>query len=269
MVYDVLDRKGLVNANEHLVMFVPATKRAFIFRVIARNNPGSEVLNYGALPISSGESMSSYDGGAVAVPADGVMPARGYTSTGSSLAFDAPSDVTGTYDSTDMWYLPEDYRERLFHVNTHITPSWLRVGVQIPKGTSQMRFQRDRTIVGVDKSYGFGRGAFETVHIPELRMGYLFGNDTNVRLYTAVKFVYGEYEIGIPTDPNAVYSILSKDVPAHWVTLPVTSYDASIRMAFMKDYGFEGYPLYPKSKKQDALTKYNEEGKKVRSEVAL
>lgn len=265
----VTDSYGLVNENEHLVMFIPATKRALIFRVLARNNPGTEVLNYGALPIDSGSTMSSYDGGSVSVPADGVMPSRGYTNTSTSLSFETPSDVTGSYDSNDMWYLPDTYRERLFHVNTFITPSWTRVGVQVPKGTNQMRFQRDRSITGVDKSFGYRRGCFETIHIPELRYGYMFGNETNIRTYTNVKFVYGEYEVGVPTNGSLIQAILSKDVPSHWVTMPITNYDASVRMALIKDYGFEGYRLFDKSNKSAAISEYDKVGKTIRREVAL
>lgn len=250
----VTDKYGLVENNNYLVVFVPASEKAIPFKVLARQNYGGEVLNYGALPITASEVWGSYDGGTTTAPAAGVTPGRAYTSTAKS--FTPLSDMSNAYDSGDMWYLPYDYRERLFHIRMKVTPSVLRCGMQIPKGASQQRFQKDRVILGVDKSAGFERGGLEYVQFPEIHYGFTFGNDTNIEWYTNVKFLYGEYKIGIPADPDVVFNVLDGRINSHWVTMPVSTYDATLRVALEKSYGFDGFELYSPEERAEALVAY-------------
>ena len=140
----VTDALGLTLEGEHLTAFIPATSKAFVFRVKSRVNRRYEQLNYGPLPLTSGTTLPTFEGGSVSVPADGVIPARAYT---TGLMF----PMSGAFDSSDMWYTPEDYRDRLFHVIQYLTPAFLRVDVQITIAVTQGRFQKDKIVTGVDK----------------------------------------------------------------------------------------------------------------------
>jgi hypothetical protein len=247
----VTDELGLCIENAYLTVFFPAKESALVFRVKARVNRGSEIINYGHLPIASGETLSSLDGGTgPSAPADGVIPARAYTG-------DKTFPMANAYDTSDMWYLPEDYRERIFHVIQIVTPAFLRTDIRIPTGVPQGRFQRDKIITGVDKTFGFGRGRTETVHLHKVHYGYRYANDTNVPFYTFVKFIYGEYLIEIPQDPELIFYILTKKVPSHWVSLPITFWDDSIKRALSDTFGIEGFRLYGVNQREVAISDYS------------
>jgi hypothetical protein len=248
----VVDSLGLVLEGEHLTAFIPATSKAFVFRVKSRINRGYEKFHYGPLPLVANLPLSSYAGGVILVPATGVMPMYSYTPVGMGLRF----PLTGAYDETDMWYLPEDYRERLFHVISEVTPKWLRRDLEIPSGVTQGRFQRDKVTTGIDKLFGYVRGRLETVHFPKLHYGYRFGNDSMFNVYTGIDFTYAEYIIETPKDPELIFNILTRKVPSHWITMPITVYDDSIRRAFVDVYGIEGFTLYPTTKRSEAITEY-------------
>lgn len=248
----VLDSYGLVLENQFITVFIPAKSSALVFRVKSRVNKGYEVFNYGPLPISAGEVLPTYDGGSVTVPLDGVMPARAYTPTGRSFS------MKGAFDETDMWYVPEDYRDTLFHVIQVVTPEFLRIDVEVPRGVSQGRFQKGRVVTGIDKDFGFARGKIEVVHVPRLRYGYRWGNDTNLTLRTSVRFIYGEYIVEIPRDPSLIFSILTRTVPSYWTTLPANVWDPSIESALQLSYGFTGFPVYGINEKDKALKEYSE-----------
>jgi hypothetical protein len=249
----VVDELGLVLENEHLTVYIPATSNAFVFRVKSRYNRGFEKYHYGPIPLPKNTTLPSYLGGAIAVPADGVMPATAYIPTGYGLTFPTTMDV---FDKTDMWYIPAEWRERLFHVIAEFTPRFLRVDLEIPRGVSQRRFQRDKVTVGVEKLFGFSRGRIETVHFPNIHYGYRFGNDTNLNVYTGVDFTYGEYIVEIPKDSELIFNILTRRIPSHWVTMPITIYDDTIKRAFLDTYGIEGFPLYPFNRKSEAMAEY-------------
>lgn len=270
MAFGVIDQLGLVNDNRYMVVFIPANARALPFRVISRHNRGGEVLPYGSIPITNGESWASYDGGTTTAPAANVIPNRAYIPTSSPKKFAALSDMSSVYDSTDMWYTSaEEFRTRLFHVYMDVIPKFIRCGIQIPSGQDQLRFQGNRVILGVGKTSGWTRGGLETVHFPELHYGYAFGNDTNLDVYNSVVFTYGEYVIGIPTDASLIFDLLSGDKPAHWVEMPIASYDSSIRSAFERNYGMEGFPLYAKEDRQDAMSEYTGIIGKLKPEVRV
>jgi len=248
----LVDKNGLVKAGNYLVMHIPANKSAMVYRVVTVQNPGTPIMDYGTLEISSGDTFSTYDGSSDTAPADGYIPANSFTSSGMDFG------LTDAYDENDMWYIPDDYRQRIFHVKQNVSPSWLRISYDIPKGVKQTKFQRDNVITGVDKEFGFSRGESEIIHIPNLRYGYLYGNDTNIPAYTRLKFTYGEYFVEIPSDPNVVWDILTKRKPAYWVTMPIVSYDPSVKVALEKDYGFDGFPLYPDYMVEEAKSAYEQ-----------
>jgi len=250
----VVDELGLVLENQLLTVYIPATKKALVFRILSRVNRGNEVFNYGALPLSSGDTLNTYDAGTVSVPADGVIPARGYTRDG----YDFP--LADVYDEEDMWYMPKEYNDRLFHVKQYVTPRFLRCDVQIPVNITQPRFQRERKMIGIEADFGFSRGFTEVVHFPELHYGYRYGNDTNVAFYTHAEFVYAEYMVEIPKDADLIFNVLTRDprYPSHWLTLLITQYDARIPEALNKDYGFEGFPVYARYQREKAIAEYEE-----------
>ena len=255
----VVDELGLVRENEHLVVFMPGYGAALVFRVVARANKGYERLPYGPLPLKKDETLPTYDGGTATVPADGVMPARAYTNRGKTFP------MKEVYDETDMWFVPKDYRERLFHVIQRVTPGFLRCDVQVPINVNQARFQRDRLVVGIDADWGFKRGTTEVVHIPELHYGYRWGNDTNMDVYTSVTFTYAEYIVETPKDPDVIFDVLVRRLPAHWVTLPVTAPSPAIDRALEETYGYKGFKLYPVNRRGEAIAEYRRilEGVKV------
>lgn len=248
----VVDKHGFVKEGNLLTVFIPATKRAFVFRVEARNNKGYEYLPYGPLPLTQGTQLPTYDGTTVAVPEDGVLPARAYTPTGITFRLEDPS----VYDTTDMWYLSKDNRDRLFHVKLGLSPAFLRVDVQLPIGVSPTRFQKNRVVLGVDRDFGFSREGIEVIHIPELRIGYRFGNDTNLDVYTYASFMYAEYEVSIPKSPETIFDVLTNRIPSYWVTMPVQIYDPSFRAALIGNYGIEGFPLFPSWLENEAISTY-------------
>lgn len=172
---DVTDEYGLVNVNEYLTAIIPATKKALIFRVMSRINAGSEEFNYGALPITAAivAATTAYSnetaGTWVAAAANGVggvIGSESYNTT--SFSFTPPTDIVGTFDTSDMWYLKKEYRKYIFHTIMEVTPSWLQIEMEIPKGVKQGRFQNDQGVqTGIGKSFGYTRGKIETIFIPE------------------------------------------------------------------------------------------------------
>jgi hypothetical protein len=243
------DEYGLCPENTFITVFIPATSKALVFRVKARANRRYEVMNYGPLPLSSGAVLPTLDGSSTTVPVDGVIPARAYT---DGLMF----PMNGAFDENDMWYVPEDYRDRLFHVVQYVTPAFLRMDVQIPMAVTQGRFQKDKIITGINKDFGFARGSYETVHIPKVHYGYRYANDTNVPLYTFAKFIYAEYIVETPKNSSLIFDILTHRVPSRWISLPINIVDPTIEGALIETYGITGFPVYRMDERDMALKDY-------------
>jgi hypothetical protein len=247
----VTDKYGLVKDNELLVTYIPSSNKALVFRVITRQNKGFEHFDYGALPTVAAEVYNTYAGGVATVGLAGEMPPWSYV---TSKKF----PLSGCFDATDMWFVPYSWQDRVFHVKTQVKPGFLRVGLQIPSGVNQSRFQKERVVGGAETNSGFGykTGEIETVHLPEIHYGYTFGNDTNLRLRTGVHFTYGEYVVKIPNSPSLIFDVLSKAYPAHWVGLPVSTVDSSITQGLKKTWGFDGFTVYPNIQRDQALNEY-------------
>ncbi|MEM3484998.1 MAG: hypothetical protein QXI12_05200 [Candidatus Methanomethyliaceae archaeon] len=246
----MLDR--LVEENQFLTCYIPVTNRAFVFRVKSVVNKTSPVLNYGPLPTRVDEVLPTFDGGSSSVPANGVLPARTYTPTGKTFP------MLGAYDESDMWYLSEDDRDRVFHVVQYITPAFIRCDLQIPTGVTQGRLQKDRIITGVEKDFGFSRGIIETVHLPRIHYGYRYANDTNISVITNAKFYYGEYIIETPRNPDLIFDVLTRRIQSKWVTVPINVMDISISSALNKTYGIQGFTVYRQDQRNDAIKEYND-----------
>jgi hypothetical protein len=240
----------ILQEGDLLTVYLPPTNRAFVFRVISVVNKSREEIPYGLLPIASGETLATYEGGTTTAPADGVIPGRSYTPSPKKFP------LSGAYDETDMWYTPKDYRNRLFHVFHLLTPGFLRAEVQIPTGVTQGRFQKDKIITGVEKDFGFYRGEVEVVHVPEVHYGFKWGNDTNMSLNTSVTFLYGEYLVEIPRDPEFLFNVLIRRIPSRWYTMPIGIYDLTLKRGLMESYGFEGFTVYGMDKREAAIEEY-------------
>lgn len=249
----VTDKYGLVKDNELLTVYYPSTNKAMVFRVITRQNKEFETIDYGTLPLTAGDSLVTYEGAVAPVLKDGIMPARSYTA-GKEFTFG--NDI---WDPSDMFFVPYTWNDRVFHVKMYVKPGFVRVGLQIPIGVNQSRFQKERVIGGVNYQTGFGYkfGEMETVHMPEIHYGYMFGNDTNLSLVTGVKFVYGEYIVKIPNSASLIFDVLSKSYPAHWVGLPITTADSTITQSLKKTWGFDGFSVYPNLKRDQAIQEYS------------
>lgn len=257
----VLDQLGLILENSFLTVYIPASQKALVFRVISRQNKGAEEIPYGPLPLPSGTPLPTYDGTTATVPADGVIPSRAFTSKGLRFPIGKGTPLpleTTAASASDMWHLPaKEFKERIFHILMEVTPKTLRCDLQIPTEVTQQRFQRTKVTLGIEYDWGFQRGGLETIQIPGVHYGWRFGNDLNPDFYTYVKFTYGEYIIEIPKDPETIFNILNRRTPAHWVTLPVIgSYDTTFDRVLTANYGFDGFPLYSFDQKEKAISEY-------------
>jgi len=253
----VVDELGLVVENGFLVLFFPATQAALVFRVRARVNKGFEVFDYGPLPIAAGSALTTYLGGSAVAPEDGVLPPYSYT---GDVRFPAIMGLENVRDKSDVWYLDKDDSDRLFHVKVSLSPPIIRADVRIPSGVSQIRFQRERVVGGVDGPLGFSRGSLEVVHLPGLIYGYRFGNDTSLPLKVYSRFVYAEYVVETPRSPELIFDVLQRRVPSHWLTMPVTYLDPSIRSALRDVYGLSepwGFRLYRIDERDAAIKEYS------------
>lgn len=247
----VIDKNGLVKDNELLVVYMPQSNKAMVYRVISRQNKSFERLDYGSIPTTAAQVLNTYDGTTHTVGVAGELPPRSYTA-GTQFA------KSGCWDETDMWFVPYTWNDRIYHVRMQTSPGFVRVGLQIPKGVNQSRFQKERVVGGVDTTQGFGYnfGEIETVHFPEIHYGYTFGNDTNLHLKTGVRFIYGEYVVKIPNSAALIADVLSRSYPAHWVGLPVSTADASITQGLKKTWGFDGFTVYPNQFREQATKEY-------------
>jgi len=257
----VTDKLGLVNENEHLTVYFPQNNKAMVFRVVSRYNAGFETIDYGKLPITASTILKTYEGSNVTVASTGRFPPRAYA---TNIRF----PMSNVWDSTDMWFVPYTWTNRIFHSKLVVRPSFLRVGVQIPTNVNQQRFQREQVVSGVDaavgtytggtSALGYKRGGIDLVHFPEIHYGYTFGNDTNLNLNTRARFHYGEYIVEIPNSADFIYGVLSKQVPSLWISMPCSTTDAQINQGLRKTWGFEGFTLYPGLKKTTAIQDYNQ-----------
>ena len=255
----VLDELGLVPEGKLIYLFFPAIKKFLVFRVVTRRNRGFEVLDYGPLPITSGETLYLIDGGTVTVPADGVLPARSYTPEGKLIK----PIITGTYDSEDMFYVPEGYRDTLFHVKYYITPRLIRVQPQLPKGTTHSYFQKSKVTLTITRDWGWRRGFIEVFHIPRVHIAFMYCNDMNIDFYTFMRIIYAEYEVTIPRDPELIYNVLTDKVPSYKFTMPYYVAEDTVTRALLDTYGIEGFPVI--WEKERAIEEY----KKLLGEVKL
>lgn len=246
--------------NDYLSVFIPAQKRSLVFQVVTKVNATTPIINYGALPLTSGLTLSLYAGGSVNVPADGQLPPGSYTSKG--VKFPLPGSMTGSYDNNDMWYTNEEYRDRIFRIILQTDP-FVRVGLEYPLNVKQYRFQRDNVQVGPETDFGFADGVIETIQFPNIHQGWLFGNPTNLPLYTECRFRYEELIIRTPNDSEVIYDVLAGNIPRYQVNLPISVQDPSLQQNLLKNYGYYGFDTTLVSDKVAALKSISDNLTKV------
>ncbi len=263
---NVIDRKGLVKDGKYIVVFNPVVQagrdavnprltvrynKAMVFRVLTRHNSQGETY-VRDFPTTSTTTFRSYDAGASPVAtADGCLPGRAYTGS-NGLQFALP----GTEDLQDMWRTDQNYYDRLFHVRLGVTPGFVRVGIDMPTGTNQAGFQRTKKMVGIGTDFGWRYGKTEGVAFPEIDISYQFGNTTNAELRPTCEFTYAEYIVGIPSDAEMIFRVLTGREPSHQINLPITTYDAAINQGLLRTYGTDGFPVYPPTYVSNAIEEY-------------
>jgi hypothetical protein len=257
------DRKDMfVSQNGFLTILIPPINTAYVFRVINVRNPNFDTIPYGPLPIPTGTVLPTLPGSptpSVTVPADGVLPGFAVVAGEKSIMFPPPPDLRGLFDPSDMWFVGETPKKplnTLFHIYHKISPEFLRVQLEIPKGTSQLVFQEGRAVMIVSSTFGFRRGNIEVIQFPGIHYGYTYANDTNMNLITNVTFYYKEYEINIPDDPALIFDIILGRIPSKRWVFPVQSIDGRIKLAFNSAYGFEGFPIFRIDERDKAIAEY-------------
>lgn len=260
MGYQIVDEYNLTLPNNYLELFIPAYNKSLVFLVKYRKNPVASLLNYGPLPTTTSTGLTVYNGvgggtGGSATPAAaGELPAASWV---KGMQFNVPSTfyVTGTFPwgNNDIWFTQVPLR--LFEVNTLLTPAFTRISVDIPTNQNQETLQ-DQVAGGVDQDFGWKRGRFFTVHIPNIHYGYDFGNDSNIALYTRCEFRYAEQVVQPVADPATVFAVITGQIPAHHVQLPVVSPNTQVEGALNQTYGFTGFDVYPPNQRGAALVAY-------------
>jgi len=199
----VVDELGLVRENGIIVVHFLFNNTILPLRVVRRANKGNETFTYGALPVS----FSGYS--------SGVIPSR-QTST----------EFTFTYsrllpeEQTDMWYFTDE--KKIYHVYINIEPAYmLRVFRRIPYGSTPYVFRSVSASPtdALEIEFGFTRGKWiEQVFLPNIKIGWIVANPTNVDLRTYVKFIYGDYDVEFISNPDTIWDIMTGKISAHWVT---------------------------------------------------
>ena len=236
-----MEKFELLKPDEYLTLYISYTNKAIVYRIKSVLNANYPYFLYGPLPINKGEVEPTFNGGAYITQAPGEIGPQSYT-----MYKQFPSTLMNVYDPSDMWYLDKSSRDEIFHIIQYVKPSWVMIEQQIPTGTNQATFQNGRVSGGIginNNTFGFRRGVYETVQIPYIHYGWVYGNDTSMDITTQVLFKYGEYKIEIVTDPMLVYQILTRRIPSKEITLTLSSYPNELRNALISDYGFEGYPM--------------------------
>jgi len=241
-----------IKENEYLVLYIPGTQTALVFRVISIVNKGFEKWEYGPIPIPSGTTLPTLDGTTATVPVLGVLPARAFTPI--SITFPSPYNT----EVTDMWYFPTEQRSRLMIIKAKIRPEVLRVTIEYPQGSKQIYYLEGKTYryaTGVDP-FGFKRGEIEWVQLPGIHVGLIFVNPYNINWFTYVTFEYLDMRIEIPKIPELIFDILVGKVKATWITIPVNILTTELKNALEDAYGFLGFKLYNVYEREKAIREY-------------
>lgn len=253
-----MDVRHLAQENDYLVVEFPQYKAAMVFSVRAVMNKGREFFHYGSLPTTTTTAVTAYGGGGgTAVPADGTIAQDEFTTSGlyfpvkttsASATFGMEQNLLD--DNNNMWYLEpnNEHKNRIFQTLLKLTPSFLRLEIQVPNSVRTFNFQGDLP-GGVDKPIGYMRGFANIAWLPGLRAGIRIGNDTNAQWRVAATFMFRELVVEVVRDPATIYQILTRTYPwphlVKWVTMPTSITDEAIPNAIFNAYGMAGVAGFP------------------------
>ena len=256
--------------NSYLVIYVPPSNKAFVFWVVSVLNQAYDYFEYGPIPIPQGASVSLYSGGALSVPYNGVLPPMSYTGSIpipplSSITASLPTGtLPTTYDRTDMFYYPSSNRNWLFHWVMKAQPSWLRVEIDIPIGTTEYYLYNSPINVGY--AMGWRRGSIEFIVFPDVHYGFRFGNDMPFGVMTGLFFKWAWYKVYVPNDPTIIYNAINHKMPntVYWtIPLAPSGIPSELERAWLDTYGFDGFPIIEEQAK--AISEYQQILNSIRS----
>ena len=244
----VLDEKGFVQDGEHLVLYFPAWKGIVPIRVIHRVNKEYERYNYGPAPIQFSGFPAGVMPPAVIDPTSDVPVVPSVTTP-----FTFPNPLLPPEISTDMWYFTES--EMLFHVKAYIKPYLLRGRLQVPTGTTHVTFHAGRVTATSPYEFGYFRGVKEMIFIPNIHVGWILENKTNMAFLTSVVFEYAEYKIELVKEPEVVFELMTKKLPAYWFVWGGEEKfrDDPFRVAW-KYYPIKRFPPYKRTEAIDYIS---------------
>ncbi|RLC63798.1 MAG: hypothetical protein DRI01_04545 [Chloroflexi bacterium] len=234
-----------VKEGRYLLLYIPAYGGVIPYRVVEWRNKDAEFINYGPFPYTA----SGYP--------EGVIPAYHVT---SEVTF---KDITGRYPpekSSDMFYFTE--ADRLVHTYIDIRPKVFRVFRNIPMNYKQYSLLGYATAdpgasgsSGQSTDFGYSTGkVIEHLFIPNMHVGWILANRTNMDLKTYVRISYVEYKVEIPKDANLIFKMILGEAPAYWYTMPVYTRVAQIDELITKIYGLtDVIPLYKVYERERAM----------------
>ncbi len=242
--------------NQYLVVYIPDLEGLYPFRVRAILNKGCEVYEYGPLPVE-------LEFGKV-----GKIPPNTVTGSFTWIARRDPSSsisVDGVAQrKDDIFFIPESQRNRLIHAWIDVQPRILRCYREIPKGQKPYRYLdigvadagRTGAVIGaVDYSSSFGyvrEYPVEQIFIPEVMIGWVFANRTNLPVWTHSTIQYREYLVEIPRDSYLIFDLMTRKVKSYWFTymaIATTAFKATLE----KVYGVLPIKLYGAHERDKAI----------------
>jgi hypothetical protein len=236
----ILDEKGFVREGEHIIIPIPAYNAVLPFRVRSIANKGTEFFNYGPVPYT----FSGYP--------EGVITAR---STTPGFKWKDRTGRLVAEQAADMFYFTVP--NKLIHAYIDIRPHLFRIYREIPTGTKQTRYLDAVTFTTeVDETasiFGYTVGVVEHIFLPNFHVDWFVHNATNMDLRTSVMIKYAEYEVELVKDPALIFSMLMRQVPAYWWTLPAVTRFNEMDRLLSEIYKITPIPHYRQGEKEKAL----------------
>jgi len=262
-----------IDVGDYLVV-KPSLKAdtAYVFQIQRINNITDNIDTH--IPITTSTPCRSLTSGTVNPPADNVLPAFSLT---PPLTFTIPGIGENLIDRNDIFSMrltAPTYPNILFYYSVRTIPSFIRIIMESPPGTTQRFFQADRVPLNIEGPFGYHRGYVETVQPSMLKYYWVFANDTNLNTHVHIKLKYGEYVIAPVQNPETVFAVLdpivedyrSVPVPVQIrkkvkrIQVPLTNLDSQTKTYYQSAYGSFGYPLKYKTYSEaiDIITKETE-----------
>jgi hypothetical protein len=256
-------------------------KTAYIFQIAGVNNLTDTIDVH--LPLAAGTPCKSFTSGMVTAPADHVLPAFSFTDPPVTLTLKAlQQSLVDPNDMFSMRLTAPSYPNILFYYSIRTIPNWIRIIMEAPPGNAQRFFQADRIALNIDGPFGYNRGYVETVQPSALKYFWVFGNDTNLAVYTHLKVRYAEYRIAPVQNAEVIFSLLNpivedyRSVPVpvvirnrkvKRVQIPLTNMDSQTEADLRASFGTLGYPLRY-STYSEAISRIQEETAKIMGALA-